>query len=314
MPEQALIGEQPESASVAVGRFTEKLQAAHTPFPGAKAHYLTLRSLIVVPNLTYPTSPIATLDPSALNDLINTRLLTPMLTTQTFLPLLTSSRPSHPHHHSQQPAPKPSVLLLTPSIIQSLNPAFHAPESVLVSGLSSFAAVLRSELSPLGIPVSHLQLGTFDLSSTHSRQHPNTHQSQRAETLKWDDTTRQTYGRNFVAISTGLGNVGKGSSLRALNNAVFDAMVSGTSNTIRVGMGAKLYGFVGNWIPSTLVGWMMGQRGVEMVSDASGMFGRLIGNGEETASEGPDSPILRGSRSTSPGAFGDSEYIYPERE
>jgi len=288
------------------------------PFPGAKSHYLTLRSLIVIPNLAYPTSPIAKIDPSTLNDLINTRLLTPLLTTQTFLPLLTSITPSHPQHHpqyhSQQAGPMPSFLLLTPSIIQSLNPAFHAPESVLVSGLSSFAAVLRSELAPLGVPVCHLQLGTFDLSSTHSRQHQNTQQSQRAETLKWDDTTRQTYGRNFVAISTGLGNVGKGSSLRALNNAVFDAMVSGTSRTIRVGMGAELYGFVGNWVPSSLVGWMMGQRGVEMVNDASGMFGRLIGNGEDVGSEGSGSPVLRGSRSTSPSAFGDSEYIYPERE
>jgi len=237
-----------------------------------------------------------------------------MLITQTFLPLLTSSPPLHPHHHPQQPAPKPSVLLLTPSIIQSLNPAFHAPESVLVSGLSSFAAVLRSELSPLGIPVCHLQLGSFDTSSTHSRQHQNTQQSQRAETLKWDDTTRQNYGRNFVALSTGLGNAGKGSSLRTLNNAVFDAMVSGTAQTIRVGMGAKLYGFVGNWVPTSLVGWMMGQRGVEIVNDASGMFGRLIGNGDEAASEGLGSPILRGSRSTSPGSFGDSEYVYTERE
>ncbi|KAG9245135.1 hypothetical protein BJ878DRAFT_582166 [Calycina marina] len=254
----------PERATEAIEHFTELLKSPHSPFPGAKSHFLILRSLIVIPTLTYPTSPIAMINPSTINDLISTRLLTPILTTQALLPILTSSPLRHPHHHVNPHIPKPSVLYLTPSVIQSMNPAFHAPESVMVSGLSSFTSVLRSELSPLNIPVSHLQLGTFDLSSAHPRQQLNTQQSQRAETLKWDDTSRQTYGRNYVALSTGLGNTGKGTSLRVLNNAVFDAMVSGSASTIRVGMGASIYGFVGGWVPSSLVDWMMGQRGVEM--------------------------------------------------
>lgn len=310
----------PISAHASIERFTTHLQTSHAAFQGARAHHLTFRSLILIPSQTYPSSPIATLPPSTLSDLLNTRLLTPILTLQTFLPLLQSLPFSHPHQHAGPATAKPSVLILTPSIISSLSPAFHLPESSIVSALTSFTNVLSAELAPLKIPVTHLQLGTFDVSAflPHNR-HMQTLQSQRAETLKWDDASRQAYGRNFVALSSGrgcgsTGVFGRGSSLRELNDAVFDAMVKGKGGTVRVGAGSGIYGFVGRWIPTGLVGWMMGlrkvggeERGVEI--------GRLI-----TGSEGV-------SRSTSPGSsasggnvhglgVGESEYIsvYGEKE
>lgn len=46
-----------------------------------------------------------------------------------------------------------------------------------------------------------------------------------------------------------------------LNDAVFDAMVGGKGGVRRVGMGSSLYGFVGNWVPRGLVGWMTSVRG-----------------------------------------------------
>jgi hypothetical protein len=218
-------------------------------------------------------------------------------------------------------------LILTPTIISSLSPAFHLPESSLVSALSSFTSVLSAELRPLDIPVTHLQLGTFDFSSfsPHNRQLA-TIQSQRAETLKWDENTRQVYGRNFVALSSGPVSgikgcgaggfgIGKGSSLRELNDAVFDAMVRGKGGVVRVGMGSRVYGFVGRWVPRGLVGWMMGMRHVPGLGEFGGM-----------GSEAGD------SRSTSPGSsangggignvlglssvLGESEYIsvYGEKE
>jgi hypothetical protein len=55
----------------------------------------------------------------------------------------------------------------------------------------------------------------------------------------------------------------KGSPLRELHNAVFDAMERGRGGTIRVGMGSAIYGFVGTWIPRGLVGWIMGIRKVD---------------------------------------------------
>ena len=115
--------------------------------------------------------------------------------------------------------------------------------------------------------------------------------------------------------STGGFGIGKGSSLRELNDAVFDAMVRGKGGVVRVGMGSRVYGFVGRWVPRGLVGWMMGVRRMQA---SSGEFGR----GSEVG----------GSRSTSPGSsasgggngnvtglasgLGESEYIsvYGEKE
>jgi hypothetical protein len=39
-------------------------------------------------------------------------------------------------------------------------------------------------------------------------------------------------------------------------------MTSGRGGVVRVGMGSSLYGFVGRWVPSGLVSYMMGMRGV----------------------------------------------------
>lgn len=39
-----------------------------------------------------------------------------------------------------------------------------------------------------------------------------------------------------------------------------------TSSVVRVGLGADLYGFVGKFVPRSLVGWMMGIRRVDELS------------------------------------------------
>jgi hypothetical protein len=98
------------------------------------------------------------------------------------------------------------------------------------------------------------------------------------------------YGRNFVAVSSR--GLGRGSSLRELNDAVFDTLVSGRGGTVRVGMGSKLYGFVGRWVPGSLVGWMIGLRAV-----SSEPHRKEFGRGLITSSE-------EGSRATSPGSQG----------
>jgi hypothetical protein len=109
------------------------------------------------------------------------------------------------------------------------------------------------------------------------------------------------YGKNFVSTSTGQFSrgLGRGSSLRELNNAVFDAMVSGKSGVVRVGMGSHVYGFVGRWVPKGLVGWIMGLRKVEKDE------GKDFGRGKELVLGGS-----QGSRATSPGSIGGGSMRY----
>jgi hypothetical protein len=191
--------------------------------------------------------------------------------------------------------------------------------------LTTFAQTLSAELSPLNIPVTHLQLGTFDLSPFSPHRQALTIQSQRAETLKWDESARGAYGRNYVELTGKGSKVGRGSSLRELNNAVFDAMYRNQGGVVRVGMGSQIYGFVGRWVPRGLVGWMMGVRSVDGTFGRKGegelRKGNLIENGSEHGSTGSSGGCGCGGAHSSGQhgqvrGFGDSEYIsvYGERD
>lgn len=122
-----------------------------------------------------------------------------------------------------------------------------------------------------------MQLGTFDFSGFVPTRAPTANQGlvtagNPEDTLVWPDDARHAYGRNFVAQTSSSisgGRVGglKGSSLRHLHNSVFDVIDGSiTADTVRVGLGASVYGFVGRWAPRSLVSWMMGIRKVDELS------------------------------------------------
>lgn len=296
---------QPPSAGASIERFAQYIQTPHAAVPGAKQNYLSLRSVILIPSLNYQTSPIATIPPSSFADLFNTHLLYPILTIQAFLPLLTAKLTSS----SGAEKPPPKVLVFTPSIMSSINPPFHAPEATVCSALSAFTEVLAGELRPLSIPVTHVQLGTFDFSgftpaSLRAQQPSGLLTAPPTETLTWPDAARKTYGRNFVNTSTSAISAGRirgmrGSSLKDLHNAVFDVIDgSNTSGVVRVGLGADLYGFVGRWMPRTFVQWMMGMRKVDELSSWQGShhpspkLGSESGDGDGSSRFGSDSQYI----------------------
>jgi hypothetical protein len=103
----------------------------------------------------------------------------------------------------------------------------------------------------------------------------------------------------------GVAAVGKGSSLRELNNAVFDAMTSARSGTVRVGLGSRTYGFVGRWVPRGLVGWMMGVR---KVGNNKREFGRGGSSSESSGASASTSPGSASSTGNVHG-LGESEYV-----
>ncbi|KAM3436051.1 hypothetical protein MY4824_004529 [Beauveria thailandica] len=262
----------PPSAGSAIEKFAAYLRSPHAPGPQIKPNQLTLRSVILIPSLHYQTSPIATIPPSSFADLFNTHLLHPILTIQAFLPLLTSRL--QPIGEKWVP---PKVMVLTPSIISSINPPFHAPEATVCSALAAFTEVLTAELRPLDIPVTHMQLGTFDFAGFVPARNLAIGQGQHTtgqpqETLVWPDGARHVYARNFVAqtssaISGARIRGFKGSSLRRLHNSVFDVIDGSiTSDTVRIGLGSSVYGFVGRWAPRGLVSWLMGIRRVDELS------------------------------------------------
>ncbi len=229
---------------------------------------------------------------------------------------------AHPHHahahntHEEDLPSTPKVLVFTPSIISSINPPFHAPEATICSALSAFTEVLTAELRPLAIPVTHVQLGTFDFGPFTSHPalahgggggggrngptiatsigggHPGLlgHTATAAtHPLQWPEAARHAYARNFAAQSASAISAGRvrglrGSSLRDLHNAVFDVLDGSEKRAVvRVGLGADLYGFVGRWFPRGLVAWMMGIRRVGELSAWNGPAGK--GGGGSSGSD-----------------------------
>ncbi|KAI1207069.1 DUF1776-domain-containing protein [Annulohypoxylon truncatum] len=304
----------PPNAGQSIEKFAAYLQASHAAVPRARPNFLVLKAVILIPSLNYQTSPIATIPPSSFADLFNTHLLHPILTIQSFLPLLTSRITP-----TGEKSATPKVLVFTPSIISSINPPFHAPEATVCSALSAFTEVLTAELRPLAIPVTHVQLGTFDFQGfTPVRTNgaagvPGLLPP--AEPLQWPESARHAYGRNYVtqsasAISAGRIRGLRGSSLRELHNAVFDVIDgSELSDVVRVGLGAGLYGFVGRWAPRGLVAWMMGIRKVDELSSwEAGEILKSDASGSDSKSE------KSGSGSSENGEASASEFIAVARD
>lgn len=184
----------------------------------------------------------------------------------------------------------------------------------MCSALTAFTEVLAAELRPLGIPVTHVRLGSFDFAGfTPEKGAPARSVNyqpgllmgpENAEPLSWPEAARKTYGRNFVssassAVGTGRIRGLRGTSLRELHNRVFDVIDgSERSAVVRVGLGAGVYGFVGRWVPRGLVSWMMGVRRVDELDSWRG----------GSSSSGSPRPGSAGS-AEGEGGGGGSEYV-----
>ncbi|KAL1657141.1 hypothetical protein SLS61_000182 [Didymella pomorum] len=239
----------------AMERFNTLLTKPHVAFQGASPHNLNLRGVVLVPDLIFPSGPIETVHPELWSDALNAKVLNTIAVTQALLPTICQF--------------KSRVLMLTPSIVASLRPPFHSVETTIVSALEGFLATLRAELGTLGIDVLQFHLGTFDYSNVGPKHHLQTKAPPSPHA--WPAATRELYANNFVN-HTRIGQIrglfnqnSHGTSLRELHNAVFDAVTQKRPRKVwRVGRGSVTYGLVADWVPSGLVGWMMGLRRVSL--------------------------------------------------
>lgn len=209
------------------------------------AQELRLAGLVVIPDTQYSSGPIQHLSPEIWADTFNTRLIHTIATIQAFIPILIQH--------------KARTLILTPTIASSMQTPYHGVESATIAALRSFTATLHAELSPLSSSVTNIRLGNFDLGTqdkTAMARIP------RSEVLSWPQAIKERYGASYTALAGQPSSAPKGSPLRELHNSIFDALTQSRSpgTVISVGRGSVLYPFVGRWVPSGLVGWMMRSR------------------------------------------------------
>ena len=243
---------------------------------GSSMNSLTLAGVVVFPGCSgYPEGPLALLPPSDVVDTINTRLVASIITVQQFLPLL--------HRHSTDPKSPSSIVIAYPSIPKSLSPPGQIPETIVASSLSTLASGMRRETSSRAsnITVHEVKLGNFDLGSVpgaksngqtyHSSPSTGRLDPSNSALTHWHSSQRAAIQRTTF----GQRSLVRGSAARELHNAVFDALAppqtfkafgrydwqtSKRSSTVFVGSGARVYDFVGGWVPGGVVGLVMGFR------------------------------------------------------
>lgn len=305
--------------------------------PGSSMGNMTFAGIVVFPGCSgYPVGPLATLPPADLIDTLNTRLLSPLLSIQQFLPLL--------NNQSSDPSSPSSIVIAYPSIPASLTPPRQIPESMITHSLGTMATALRRELAAMraNITVHELKLGNFDL-ATISQHVSNNHSPSRnynrnvstSPTLNpansqlthqpsaWHSSQRAAHQRNqHQSPSTPSKRLFlRGSSARELHNAVFDALappqtfkifgrwdytVSKSSGTTFVGTGARVYDFIGTWVPPSFVGMLLTVRERRKAAnewqDFSAVRRRQQNDVFDAAEKGEAHSDDAASRTTSPGA------------
>jgi NAD(P)-dependent dehydrogenase (short-subunit alcohol dehydrogenase family) len=227
-------------------------------------HTCQLSGVIIVPSPNFAAGPVATIPPSSWADTVNTRLLSPILTAQVFLPLLTLRNNNS------------TIIFAYPSISSSLSAPFAGPEVATTRAISGFATSLRQELRLLehgNVDVVELRLGNIDLGPSYRNAQ---NQITGTEVLAWSAQQRALYGPQYLSsieqrpvASAGPSTV-RGSPARNLHHALMDALEPASRDWIGrrtrkksimyVGRGARSYSVIGAWMPSGLVGLMMGYR------------------------------------------------------
>lgn len=209
-----------------VSRFRHFMSRHHHAFNGAPSHALSLAGIIIAPDTTATIEPILSITPESWSTALNAKVLNTILTAQLLLPLATEF--------------KSRVILMTPSIVPSLRPPYHAVQATVSGAIDAFTSTLAAELSQANVPVCHFKLGNIETPGSKHRK---------------DDS-----------------RLIKGTSMRKVHDSVFDALHSRSlSRTWHVGRGSLVYDIIGAWMPSALVTRMMGinSQHVSVIDDVS---------------------------------------------
>lgn len=257
-------------------------------FQGSSMGNMTLAGVVVFPGCSgFAEGPLALLPPTDIVDTLNTRLVSPVLTIQQFLPLLAN--------HSTNPKSPASIVIAYPSIPQSLNSPRQIPECLVTSSLSTLASSLRREIyaANANITVSELKMGNFDMGSVTGTRTVGSQGTGRLDpsnsaltqtNTHWHSSQRAAIQRRTLGQRSFI----RGSPAREFHNAVFDALAPAQtfkafgrfewqsvtrSNVVFVGSGARLYDIIGRYLPGGLVASMMGFRSHLRQTDEEHQFG-----------------------------------------
>lgn len=232
-----------QAISQVAARFDEVLSAPVMSFSGATPHRLKLAAVVLIPDLFYPVGPVEALAPQVWNQTLNNKVLIP-------LNLLSGGFLNVARRHRAR------IIFMTPSIMSSLQPAFHAAESMSAAALDSLALTLSRELAPQDVPVIHLKLGSFDTGNRRVSERQII-KNMRADVLAWSEQVRHLYGNAYTGSAYLQTNRTRGSRLRVLHHALFDAITASSPRVVYAGRGSYAYELFAKMVPERLLSWVL---------------------------------------------------------
>ncbi|PRT52699.1 hypothetical protein B9G98_00319 [Wickerhamiella sorbophila] len=232
-----------QAISQVANRFDEILSAPVASFSGATPHRLKLAAVVLIPDLFYPVGPVEALSPQVWNQTLNTKVLMP-------LNMLSGGFLNVVRRHQAR------IIFMMPSIMSSLEPAFHAAESLCAAAVDSLALTLSRELEPQGVPVIHLKLGSFDTGNRRVSERQII-KNMRADVLAWPEQVRHLYGNAYTGSAYLQTNRTRGSRLRVLHHALFDAITASTPRVVYAGRGSYAYELFARMVPERLLTWIL---------------------------------------------------------
>lgn len=212
---------EPFTAREQLAQFATTLSRTHCAFEGAEPHRLRLVGLVLAPDTA--ATPVARVEGVSSEEWSDALNAKVLNTIATTRLLLPAVR-----EHGAR------LLMLAPSITPALRLPGHGVESTVYGALQGFVDSLAAELGEEGVGTVRFRLGQIDIPAVTARQ--------KREGLLAPGRVR-------------------GTPVRVLHDAVFDALVSRKPRGTRyVGRGSLAYDVIGRWVPSGFVGWMLGSN------------------------------------------------------
>lgn len=230
---------------IQLAKFQNLLEVPVVPFPGAEPHRLSLKGVIFAPSLYFPVGPIENISIASWTKITDRFMVYPKLFSSGLMTVVRQNSNCR-------------IILVTTSIISSLNMPYHAPENFFQNSLRHLFTSLTREIKHQGIQATQVKLGNLNVTNNSGASTANVNNIVNSEIRSWNDDTRVLYGDRFartLARANPLHATGLGTPLRELYHLLFDLVYNTGSNpsVVYCGAGARSYDKASKIIPESVL-------------------------------------------------------------
>lgn len=139
---------------------------------------------------------------------------------------------------------------------------YHAPETIFLNSVRHLFTALSRELNQHNISVTQIRLGNLNISNQDGASESKIATIVNSEIRSWNEDIKGLYASNFSSSqykANPIKSPGRGTSLRQLYHLMFDLIYAKGKNptVVYCGTGARIYDWVSNIIPESILAWFL---------------------------------------------------------